>query len=121
MRRRAVIAIAALASTLALGSTSFAAEIRKGAAMQVKPDSIWFEDAPKLTKWQTLKKKGDAAALTSYQEKMLSEREAWQFLNPLDVKVLSYMRRKKQVEVEMKTPGRFLGTTWFIDAGALGR
>ena len=48
--------------------------------MQVKPNSIWFEDTAKLTRWQQLKKSGNAAALTSYQDQALSKRDAWQFL-----------------------------------------
>jgi hypothetical protein len=50
---------------------------------------------------------------------VLSQREAWQFIDQLTVKVLGYERRKNQVKVEMKTPGRLLGSTWFLDAGAL--
>jgi hypothetical protein len=48
-------------------------------------------------------------------------RHACQFIYPLSVKVLDYGRRKNQVTVEMKTKGRFQGTTWFLDANALGR
>jgi hypothetical protein len=68
-----------------LGIGSFAGEIRKGATMEVKS--------------------GDAPALTSYQHEVLSHRDAWQFLNQLTVKILSYEPRKNQVNVEMKTPG----------------
>ena len=45
----------ALFSTLfvliALSGNSIAGEIRKGATMQVKSNSIWFEDVAKLTRW----------------------------------------------------------------------
>ena len=78
-RRSHAAAMLALLILLMLGVGCFAAEIRKGATVQVKPDSIWFEDAAKLTRWQELKKGGDAAALASYQEDALSERDAWQF------------------------------------------
>jgi hypothetical protein len=87
--------------------------------MQVKPDSIWFEDADKLTRWQELKKSGDSAALKSFQDEVLSEREAWQFTNKLKVKILGYEPGKNQVNVEMKTAGRMLGTPWVLDADAL--
>lgn len=87
--------------------------------MQVKPNSIWFEDADKLMRWQQLKKSGDTAALTSYQDEVLSEREAWQFINRLTVKILGYERGKNQVNVEMKTSGRLLGSKWLLDADAL--
>ena len=72
-RRSHAAAMLALLILPTLGVGCFAAEIRKGATMQVKPDSIWFEDAAKLTRWQELKKGGDAAALASYQEDALSD------------------------------------------------
>ena len=121
MRRRAFIAGAAAALPLALvlDIGSFAGEIRKGATMQVKPNSIWFEDTAKLTRWQEVKKSGNTTALTSYQDEVLSHRDAWQFTNQLAVKILSYERGKNRVNVEMKTPGRLLGSTWLLDADAL--
>ena len=51
-RRSHAAAMLALLILLTLGVGCFAAEIRKGATMQVKPDSIWFEDAAKLTRWR---------------------------------------------------------------------
>jgi hypothetical protein len=42
------------------------------------------------TQWQKLKKRGNAAALASYQEQKLHARDAWQFLTPVDVKILSH-------------------------------
>jgi hypothetical protein len=87
--------------------------------MQVKSDSIWFQDTADLTHWQQLKKSGDAQALKSYQDEALSQREAWQFTNQLTVKILSYDPGKRQAYLEMKTPGRMLGTKWFLDADAL--
>jgi hypothetical protein len=104
---------------LALGIASFAAEIRKGATMQVKPNSIWFQDAAKLARWQQLKKSGNSKALASYQNDVLSNRDAWQFTKSLTVKILSYEPEKKQVNVEMKTPGRMLGSKWLLDTDAL--
>jgi hypothetical protein len=105
----------------ALITAAFAGPIRKGAVMQVKPNSIWFDEAAQLTHWQELKKSGNEAALTSYQEQMLGQREAWQFLKPLKVKILSYEPTKSQVNVEMKTAGRLQGTSWWLDASAVGR
>ena len=98
-----------------------AGPIRKGAVMEVKPNSIWFEEVARLTRWQELKKGGDAAALTSYQEQMLGGREAWQFLKPLKVKILRYDTAASQINVEMKTSGRMQGTTWWLDASAVGQ
>jgi hypothetical protein len=104
---------------VALGIGSFAGEIRKGATMQVKPNSIWFQNAAKLTHWQQLKKSGNSTALASYQDEVLSHRDAWQFTKQLTVKILSYEPGKNQVNVEMKTQGRMLGSTWLLDVDAL--
>ena len=109
----------ALFILLAVSLGSFAGEIRKGATMQVKPNSIWFEDAAQLTRWKQLKKDRNSRALKSYQDKVLSSREAWQFINELTVEILTYEPRQNQVNVEMKTPGRMLGTTWWLGADAL--
>jgi hypothetical protein len=35
------------------------------ATMHVRPNSIWFQDAAKLTHWQQLKKSGNSAALNT--------------------------------------------------------
>ncbi len=121
MQRRTRVAgtAAALLVGVALGTGALAGEIRNGATLQVKPNSIWFEEAAKLTQWQQLKKGGDPAALASYKDEALSQREAWQFINQLTVKVLGYEPGTNQVNVEMESPGRMLGTTWFLDADAL--
>jgi hypothetical protein len=66
-----------------------------------------------------LKKSGNSKALASYQNDVLSNRDAWQFTKPLTVQILSYEPGKKQVNVEMKTPGRMLGSKWFLDTDAL--
>ena len=111
----------ALIMLLAVTGVSCAGAIRNGATMQVKADSIWFQDAARLTRWQALKKSGNAAAFSSYQDSLLRSRDAWQFLNPLDVKIRSYQPRTHRVDVEMKTAGRMQGSTWVLDAGALAR
>jgi hypothetical protein len=112
-------AFLALFVLIALVAASFAAEIRKGATMQVKANSIWFQDEAQLARWQELKKAGDAKALEKYQEELLSERDAWQFLNPLTVRIVSYERAKNLVNVEMRSKGRHLGTTWMLDPDAI--
>src|SRR5215470_7486595 len=104
----------------ALSVGCLAGEIRKGAIMQVKPNSIWFQDTTKLRHWQQLNRRGNSTALASYQDEVLSRRDAWQFINQLTIQVLSYEPGKHQVEVEMKTEGRMLGSTWWLDADALG-
>jgi hypothetical protein len=98
-----------------------AGELRRGATMQVKANSIWFQDLPKLARWQELKKSGDAAALASYQEDALHQRDAWQFIHPLKVKILGHRPKTNHVYVEMEGPGRLEGTEWFLDADALTR
>jgi hypothetical protein len=105
--------------TLKQAQSSNASEIQKGASMQVKADSIWFQEGGQLTQWQKLKKGGDAKALSAYQEKLLSNRDAWQFTNSLLVRVLGHEAAKHQVHVEMTTPGRMLGTNWWLDDSAL--
>jgi hypothetical protein len=111
------LALMILAATLSTGC--FAADIRKGAIMQVKADSIWFEKAAGLAAWQKRRKSDDAAVFASHQDKLLSSRDAWQFLKPLEVKILKFSPRTNQVSVEMQTPGRMSGTRWFVDASAI--
>jgi len=102
-----------------LAVDGFAGDIRPGAAMHVKANSLWFADTAKLTRWQRLKKRSDAAALAAYETKTLRERDAFRFIDPLAIKVLRYDRAKNRVEVQMTTPGRFQDTTWAVDASAL--
>ena len=112
-------ALLAILVSAAASVTCFAGEIRSGSTLEVRPNSIWFEDAARLTRWQQLKKSGNSAALASYEEKLHSQRNAWQFANQLTVTVLSYEGEKNQINVKMETAGRMLGTTWWLDAGAL--
>jgi hypothetical protein len=106
---------------IALATAAVAGPVRKGAVIEVKPNSIWFQEAAELTHWQELTKGGNEAALTSYQQQVLSQREAWQFLKPLKVKILRYEPATNQINVEMRTVGRLQGTTWWLDASAVGR
>lgn len=86
--------------------------------MEVKTDSIWFQDVPRLSHWQKLKK-NHSLELASYQEKELGSRDAWQFTKPLTVKILSFDAATNQVKVEMETEGRMKGSTWWLDSSAL--
>ncbi len=106
---------------LVLNAALLAADIRVGAIMEVKANSIWFEEANKLEEWQEKRKAGDASGFDAYQEQLLGEREAWQFIHPLKVRVIGYNPRKNRVYVEMISKGRFEGVNWFIDEGALRR
>jgi hypothetical protein len=112
---------ACFTTLLALGILSlsvWAADIQKGATKQVTADSIWFQDVPRLSHWQKLKK-NHSPELASYQEKELGSRNAWQFTKPLSVKILSYDVATNQVNVQMVTEGRMKGSTWWLDVSAL--
>ena len=111
--------LVALLMLFALGAPVSAAELRKGAVVQVKPNAIWFEEAKNLTRWQELKTSGDAAALGKYEDDMRAERDAWTFVNRLTVKVLAVDPARRQVHVEMMTRGRMHGTRWFLDTGTI--
>jgi len=87
--------------------------------MQVKPGSVWFQDAARLTHWQKLKKSGDAAMLAAYRDRMASRREAWRFIAPQTVKILGHQPAKNRVRVKMESAGRMQGTIWLLDASAL--
>jgi hypothetical protein len=105
----------------ALTIGSFAGEIQNGATVQVKPDSIWFQDEGRLSRWQQLKTSGKSDALADYQQKQLSSRNAWQFGKPLTVKILSYNPAKHQVKVKMETFGHMQGTKWYLDDSAFAQ
>jgi hypothetical protein len=102
-----------------LAGACFAGEIKPGATMQVKPNSIWFDEAAQLSHWYKLKQSGDAAALAAYQDEKLHARDAWQFINPLTVKILDYDPKSNQAHVQMLTEGRFVGLDFYVDPDAL--
>lgn len=104
---------------VALATACLAGEVRKGAIMQVKADSIWFQDAAKFARWQALKKGADAKALAAYQEEALQQRDAWQFTKPLAVKILGVTPKASRVDVEMTTAGRLQGSRWLLDIDAI--
>jgi hypothetical protein len=108
-----------LLALLTLISAAHAGEIRRSALMQVKPDSIWFEDRAKLAHWQALRSAGDAKTLTSYQDGLLQAREAWQFTKPLTVRIRGFEPTTHLVEVEVQTEGRLQGSTWVLDPSAI--
>jgi hypothetical protein len=110
----------ALLILLACAGTCNAAVIRSGATMQVKENAIWFQNAADLAHWQALKKTGDAAALVSYQDGLLKNRDAWQFLKPLAVRIRSARPKAHWVDVEMTSEGRMKGSKWLLDADAIG-
>ena len=109
----------ALAIVVSLATAAFGAEIKSGATVQVKANSIWFQDNAQLARWQKLKQAGDATALARYQERLLSARDAWQFLSPITVRILRYEPGQHRIKVEMTDEGRLKGTKWSIDPDAL--
>ena len=117
--KTSVRACIALLVLMARSTGVLAGEIRTGATTTVRPDSIWFEKADDLTRWQQLKKGRNAKALATYQDEKLHQRDAWQFSYPMRVKILGHEPKTNQVSVEMLTEGRFLGTKWVLDAGTL--
>ena len=66
-----------------------------------------------------LKRSGNSAAASSYDSNAIDHREAWDFSIPQSVKILANEPAKHRVKVEMKTPGRMLGSVWFLDTDAL--
>ena len=91
----------ALLVLLAGSAGSLAAEIREGATMSVRPDSIWFQDTAMLTHWQKLRNSGNKRALASYEKEKLGKRDAWQFIYPMSVKIVGHTPKARQVSVEM--------------------
>ncbi|NVO12532.1 MAG: hypothetical protein HXX10_00690 [Rhodoplanes sp.] len=119
MRRFAALLLLATLSTAIMAGGSRAAEFRAGATVQVKPNSIWFDDAAGLAQWRRVKKAAGAKAVAAYESRILGRREAWQFINPLAVKILRHDPRTNRVTVEMITEGRLQGSTWVLAADAL--
>ncbi len=111
MQRRFFMAVAAAV----LFTGAWADIASANSTVMVKANSIWFTAAAKLAHWQALAKGGDARALAAYQEKALNDRDAWQFLAPITVRVLSRDRDKHRLKVQMTDPGRLDGTIWFLD------
>ena len=90
----------------ALVTGAYAGPIRKGAVMEVKPNSIWFEEVAQAHAVAGIEKgrrRGGADLLSGTDAR---RREAWQFLKPLKVKILRYDTAASQINVEMKTSGR---------------
>ena len=114
MRTYFALLIGALLTTTALADA-----IKPGATMQVKPNTVWFDEAAQLARWHHLQASHDAKALAAYQDKMLGQRDAWQFVYQLRVKVLGYDASKHEAHVRMLTEGRFVGLDFYIDADAL--
>jgi hypothetical protein len=118
-RRIAVVALLLSNTAAVAGDARQTHAIEKDAIATVRANSIWFEDAAGLSRWQESKKSMGAEAFEGYQHQLLGNREAWQFTLPLTVKILGSDADHNQTRVELQTPGRLMGTEWHLDAAAI--
>lgn len=109
---------AVLVLVLMTAATS-AADIRKGATMRIKAETLWFEDAGKFARWQRMKTRDDAATIARQEQSMLRAREAWRFEGAQSVKVLDPGVKGGGVRVEMLAEGRMQGTRWVVEESAV--
>jgi hypothetical protein len=96
-----------------------AEKFKKGVIVEIPANSIWFQDADKLARWQTLRKGADTAAFQAYEQDALSRRDAWQFLKPLNVEILGDGPGRDQVKVRMKVDNRLRDSEWILDRGTI--
>jgi hypothetical protein len=117
MIRSVFVAVFALA---VLASSALAIDIRAGSTMHVKAGTTFFqEDDGDMTHWQELMKAGDTKAAAAYADEISAQRDAWQFVNQMTVKIVSYDAANNRVHVQLTDPGRFQGTTWLVDPSAV--
>ena len=75
-----------------------AAEIRDGDTGYVANSSIWFTDESDLSVWKRVRQAFAPKDVKTYQQIILEERQAWQFLSgPIKVKVLSYWANQHEI------------------------
>ena len=109
------IRFATLLVLLSAGPFALAGELREGATIYVKANSMWFESASTLATWQRDKKHLTPEALKAHQNNLLYSREAWQFIAKQPVRIRRYWTTESEVEVEMLSPGRLHGSVWWVD------
>jgi hypothetical protein len=109
------IRIATLVVLISAGTFTLAGEIREGATMYVKANSMWFESASTLATWQRDKKRLAPQDLKAHQDDLLGSREAWQFITKQPVRIRLYWAAENEVQVEMLSPGRLHGSVWWVD------
>ena len=83
--------------------------------MHVESNAIWFTTSEDLAVWQGFRQIFTPKEVETYQRLILEKRTAWQFINEMPVRVVSYDPTEHQVEVKMLSKGRFYNTTWWID------
>jgi len=109
------VRIAIFALLVAMNVCSFAAEIREGARMHLKENSMWFQSSSELATWQRFQQVSTPQVIKTYQDVVLGTREAWQFGNKLPVRIVTYWPNEHEVEVKMlPVGGRF--DIWWVDA-----
>ena len=113
--QKMAIRLASLVVLLSPAVFALAGELREGATMYVKANSMWFESDSALSAWQRDKKHLSPEALKAHQEALLGSREAWRFVSKLPVRIRRYSPSKSEVEVEMLSPGRFQASLWWVD------
>lgn len=103
-----------------MGGAGLAGDVKTGDTVHVKPMSIWFEEREQLAAWQAVKQKGEGKALEDYEKNVLAEREAWQFVNPLEATVLGHEPKRHEVKVRLLSEGRLKDSIWFVDDSTIG-
>jgi hypothetical protein len=113
--KKMTVKFATLLVLLSAATCALAGEIRDGATMYVKADSMWFESYNGLNAWQRDKKALTPEDLKAHQDNLLGSRDAWQFTSKLPVRIHRYYAAGNAVEVEMLNPGRLHGSIWWVD------
>src|SRR5215467_8419765 len=94
-----------------------AAEIHEGDTGYIANNSIWFADETDLAVWQRVRQAFAPKDVKTYQEIILKQRQAWQFIDgPIKVKVISYWIDQHEINVKMlDTKGRFADSEWWVE------
>jgi hypothetical protein len=94
-----------------------AAEIHDGDTGYIANNSIWFTDESDLSVWKQVRHAFAPKDVKTYQEIILKERQAWQFISgPIKVKVINYWVNQHEINVKMlDTEGRFADSEWWVE------
>jgi hypothetical protein len=80
------------------GADTHAAEIHDGDTGYIANNSIWFTNESDLSVWKRVRQAFAPKDVKTYQQIILEERQAWQFLSgPIKVKVLSYWANQHEI------------------------